>query len=81
MTEAPVPRQPSFILQVRSFPDPDSADARRAEIILNGLSADVIKTTENGQTGIGSFLGRMTHRKLLSLHSRLYNIVVLIQLW
>ncbi len=50
MTEAPVPRQPSFILQVRSFPDPDSADARRAEIILNGLSADVIKTTENGQT-------------------------------
>jgi len=50
VTEAPVPRQPSFILQVRSFPDPDSADARRAEIILNGLSADVIKTTENGQT-------------------------------
>lgn len=41
---------PSYILQVRSFPDPDSADARRAEIILNGLSADVMKSTENGQT-------------------------------
>lgn len=42
--------KPSFILQVRSYPDPDSADARRAEIILNGLSADVMKTTEGGQT-------------------------------
>ncbi|WOE30736.1 MULTISPECIES: SPOR domain-containing protein [unclassified Acinetobacter] len=40
----------SFILQVRSYSDPDAADARRAEIILNGLSADVIKTTENGET-------------------------------
>ena len=44
------PAKVSFILQVRSFPDPDSADARRAEIILNGLSADVMKTTEGGQT-------------------------------
>lgn len=42
--------QPTYILQVRSYPDPDSADARRAEIILSGLSADVIKSTENGQT-------------------------------
>lgn len=40
----------SFILQVRSYNDPDAADARRAEIILNGLSADVMKTTENGET-------------------------------
>lgn len=47
---APVPQAPSFILQVRSYPDPDSADARRAEIILNGLSADVVKTVEGGQT-------------------------------
>ena len=39
----------SFILQVRSYNDPDAADARRAEIILNGLSADVMKTTENGE--------------------------------
>ncbi|WP_228273311.1 transglycosylase SLT domain-containing protein, partial [Acinetobacter junii] len=42
--------QATYILQVRSYPDPDSADARRAEIILNGLSADVVKTVENGQT-------------------------------
>lgn len=42
--------QPSYILQVRSYSDPDSADARRAEIILNGLSADVVKSVENGQT-------------------------------
>jgi len=48
--EAPVAQQPSFILQVRSYPDPDSADARRAEIILNGLSADVVKSVEGGQT-------------------------------
>ena len=40
----------SFILQVRSYTDPDAADARRAEIILNGLSADVIKSTEKGET-------------------------------
>ncbi|MCH2072596.1 SPOR domain-containing protein [Acinetobacter pittii] len=44
------PQQPTYILQVRSYNDPDQADARRAEIILNGLSADVVKSTENGQT-------------------------------
>ncbi|MGE8559196.1 MULTISPECIES: SPOR domain-containing protein [unclassified Acinetobacter] len=49
-SEAPVAQPPSFILQVRSYPDPDSADARRAEIILNGLSADVVKSVEGGQT-------------------------------
>ena len=43
-------QQPTYILQVRSYNDPDQADARRAEIILNGLSADVVKSTENGQT-------------------------------
>ncbi|MDM1758631.1 MULTISPECIES: SPOR domain-containing protein [Acinetobacter] len=48
--QAPAPVQPEYILQVRSYPDPDSADARRAEIILNGLSADVVKATEGGQT-------------------------------
>ncbi|OTG63866.1 SPOR domain-containing protein [Acinetobacter silvestris] len=42
--------QPEYILQVRSYPDPDSADARRAEIILNGLSADVVQSTEGGKT-------------------------------
>ena len=39
----------NYILQVRSYNDPDAADARRAEIILNGLSADVMKTTERGE--------------------------------
>ncbi len=48
--QAAVPAQPEYILQVRSYPDPDSADARRAEIILNGLSADVMKSTEGDQT-------------------------------
>jgi cell division protein FtsN len=36
-----------YILQVKSFQDPDSADAKRAEIALNGLSADVIISHEN----------------------------------
>ncbi len=40
----------SYILQVRSYTDPDAADARRAEIILNGLSADVVKSTDGGET-------------------------------
>ncbi len=56
-TEPAVQAQASYILQVRSYPDPDSADARRAEIILNGLSADVIKTVENGQTWYRVFSG------------------------
>ena len=44
------PTRPEYILQVRSYPDPDSADARRAEIILNGLSADVVQSTEGDRT-------------------------------
>ena len=48
--QAAVATAPEYILQVRSYPDPDSADARRAEIILNGLSADVIQSTEGGNT-------------------------------
>ena len=43
------PASASYILQVRSFDDPDQADARRAEIILNGLSADVVRSVENGK--------------------------------
>lgn len=46
---APVEAKATYILQVRSYTDPDSADARRAEILLNGLSADVVKTTDNGK--------------------------------
>ena len=56
-TEPTASDQASYILQVRSYPDPDSADARRAEIILNGLSADVVKTVENGQTWYRVFSG------------------------
>ena len=56
-TEPAVQAQASYILQVRSYPDPDSADARRAEIILNGLSADIVKTVENGQTWYRVFSG------------------------
>lgn len=46
----PVSTQPEYILQVRSYDDPDAADARRAEIILNGLSADVMQSSEGGKT-------------------------------
>ncbi|HBO71324.1 MAG TPA: cell division protein [Acinetobacter sp.] len=56
-TEPTAPVAATYILQVRSYPDPDSADARRAEIILNGLSADVVKTVENGQTWYRVFSG------------------------
>ncbi|MFC6051740.1 cell division protein [Acinetobacter sp. Ac_877] len=49
-TEQNIAPRTSYILQVRSYNDPDAADARRAEIILNGLSADVMKTTERGET-------------------------------
>ncbi len=40
---------PRYILQVRSYEDPDSADTRRAEIILNGLSAEIILTNEGNK--------------------------------
>ena len=50
LSATPTEHVSSYILQVRSYPDPDSADARRAEIILNGLSADVVKTVEGGKT-------------------------------
>ncbi len=39
----------NYILQVRSFEDPDQADSRRAEIILNGLSAEVIMINEGNK--------------------------------
>ena len=50
LSAGPAVPKASFILQVRSYNNPDAADARRAEIILNGLSADVIKTVEHGET-------------------------------
>ncbi len=48
-SEPAAPASTSYILQVRSYEDPDQADARRAEIILNGLSADVVQSTEHGK--------------------------------
>lgn len=43
------PTDPTYILQVRSYEDPDQADTRRAEIILNGLSAEVILANEGSK--------------------------------
>lgn len=78
----PVAAQPSYILQVRSFPDPDSADARRAEILLNGLSADVVKTTDNGKTWYRVISGPYTSQNAAVIaqqtlqHSGIDSIVV-----
>ncbi|MEB3766775.1 SPOR domain-containing protein [Acinetobacter sp. MD2] len=44
------PAATSYILQVKSFSDPDSADAKRSEILMNKLPADVITTQEGGKT-------------------------------
>lgn len=49
LESSPEAAAPNYILQVRSYDDPDQADARRAEIILNGLSADVVQSTEHGK--------------------------------
>ena len=46
---ATIQADPNYILQIRSYEDPDQADARRAEIILNGLSAEVIIANEGNQ--------------------------------
>lgn len=42
--------QTSYILQIKSFNDPDSADAKRSEILMNKLPADVVISTEKGKT-------------------------------
>lgn len=34
--------EPMYILQIQSFSDADHADAKRAEVLLNGISADVV---------------------------------------
>lgn len=41
------PATPQFILQVNSYKNPDDADARRAQILLVGLPADVRQSTAN----------------------------------
>lgn len=40
----------AYFLQIKSFTDPDSADARRSEILMNKLPANVITLNEHGQT-------------------------------
>lgn len=41
----------TYILQVRSFDNADEADQRRAEVIMAGVDAEVVrKTNDNGQT-------------------------------
>lgn len=49
VTPVAIAEEPRYILQVRSFEDPDQADARRAEIVLNGLSAEVIIGNEGNK--------------------------------
>ncbi len=49
MQPASISVPPRYILQVRSYEDPDSADARRAEIVLNGLSAEVVMMNEGNK--------------------------------
>lgn len=39
-----------YFLQIKSFQDLDSADAKRSEILMNKLPADVITTVEQHQT-------------------------------
>ena len=46
---AKISAAPRYILQVRSYEDPDSADTRRAEIVLNGLSAEIIMANEGNK--------------------------------
>ncbi|OTG92275.1 SPOR domain-containing protein [Acinetobacter sp. ANC 3813] len=78
---APAPVS-SYILQVRSYDDPDQADARRAEIILNGLSADVVQTTENGKVWYRVVSGPYTSQEAAVIaqqtlqHSGIDSIVV-----
>lgn len=47
--EMSIATEPRYILQIRSYEDPDQADARRAEIILNGLSAEVVIGNEKNK--------------------------------
>lgn len=44
------PAAPEYMLQVNSYKNPDDADARRAEILLVGLPADVRQTTLSDST-------------------------------
>ncbi|WP_111894045.1 SPOR domain-containing protein [Acinetobacter sp. MB5] len=54
--------QTSYILQVKSFTDPDSADAKRSEILMNKLPADVIVSVEKGKTWYRVISGPFTNQ-------------------
>lgn len=43
-------REPIYILQIKSYDNPDEADQQRADVLLVGLSADVRQTTSDGTT-------------------------------
>lgn len=47
ISNSSAPAAPQFILQVNSYKNPDDADARRAQILLVGLPADVRQSTAN----------------------------------
>ncbi|MDO4251373.1 MAG: SPOR domain-containing protein, partial [Moraxella sp.] len=40
----------TYILQVRSFENPDEADQKRAEVMMVGVDAKVVKRDINGTT-------------------------------
>lgn len=41
--------QQKYILQIKSFSDPDQADSKRAEIILSGINANVVVSNDGKQ--------------------------------
>lgn len=53
----------AYFLQVKSFVDPDSADTRRSEILMNKLPADVITITEQGHTWYRVISGPYTNQQ------------------
>lgn len=66
---------PQYILQVNSYQNPDDADARRAEILLIGLPADVRQSTlADGSTWFRVVSGPFANRaEALNAQSLLQN--------
>ncbi|GAB3055112.1 SPOR domain-containing protein [Acinetobacter apis] len=63
-----------YFLQVKSFTDPDKADARRSEILMNKLPADVITVVERGETWYRVVSGPFTTQQMaLSAQQTLQN--------
>lgn len=53
-----------YFLQVKSFTDPDKADTRRSEILMNKLPADVITVVEHGATWYRVISGPYTTQQM-----------------